>query len=133
MIRSIDKRSGRRLRIEPAVAAVLSHVPVTLIDISTSGAQIRHDTPLAFTPVKRYVLHFTCDGDSFDLGCTVARSSVEPCANGRRQVYTSGLKFTEIDPLTAERLWGLIGVLAIGALEEEAMAAAVPEFEVLAS
>ena len=114
-----DRRHARRLRIEPPIAGDLSHVPVSVVDLSTSGARIQHDAALVFQPGKRFVLEFRCDGEKFRINCNVARSRLDINNSAHRKVYTSGVRFVEMDEETAERLWGLIGFLAIDVLSHE--------------
>ena len=126
-----DKRNARRIRLVPPAAGDLSHFPVSVVDLSTSGARIQHDGPLTFQPGKRFVLSFTCDGERFRLSCTVARSRLDIQNSAHRKVYTSGVRFVDVDEDTSERLWGLIGLLAIDVLAHEAAAADEYEFTIL--
>ena len=115
-----DRRHARRLPIEPPIAGDLSHIPVSVVDLSTSGARIQHDAALVFQPGKRFVLEFRCDGEKFRINCNVARSRLDINKSAHRKVYTSGVRFIDMDRETSERLWGLIGVLAIDVLAHEA-------------
>lgn len=128
-----DRRHARRLRLEPPVAGDLSHIPVSVVDLSTSGARIQHDTPLVFQPGKRFFLHFSCDGEQFHVRCTVARSRLDIHSSAARKVYTTGVHFKDLDQDTAERLWGLIGLLAIDVLAHQAEAADEYEFSILSN
>lgn len=114
-----ERRHARRIRLEPPIAGDLSHVPVSVVDLSTSGARVQHDEPLLFQPGKRFLLEFRCDGDRFRLVCTVARSRLDISSSARRKVYISGVRFVDVDESTSERLWGLIGLLAIDVLAHE--------------
>lgn len=133
-MRKEEKRNARRIHLTEPVAASLSHFSVSLIDLSTSGARIQHDSPLAFTPGKRFNLEFRCEGESFTLLCQVVRSRMEQHRTvDRKPVYTSGVRFIDLDEPSIERLWGLIGVLAIEVLQQEAFAADLPvDFELRA-
>lgn len=128
-----EKRNARRICIDPPVAGDLSHFPVSVIDLSTSGARIQHDTALTFQPGKRFVLSFTCDGDRFLLPCAVARSRLDIHNSAHRKLYTTGVRFTELSEETAERLWGLIGLLAIDVLAHQAISVDEYEFKILAN
>ena len=128
-----DRRNSRRIRLEPPVAGDLSRFPVAVVDLSTSGARIQHDTPLTFQPGKRFVLEFCCDGEQFRVKCTVARSRLDIQNSAHRKVYTSGVRFVDLDDQTCERLWGLIGFLAIDVLAHQADGVAEPyEFAIIA-
>ena len=123
-----EKRNARRLELQPPVAGSLSHQPVSLIDLSSSGARIQHDAKMLFQPGKRFVLEFSCDGEKFRLSCTVARSRME--MNGSRTLYTSGVRFVDLSEEDDERLWGLIGFLAVDVLAHQAPTDEV-EFQIL--
>jgi PilZ domain-containing protein len=125
-----DKRSGRRIRLEPAVAGNLSHFPVSIMDLSSSGARIQHDAPLTFQPGKHFVLEFSCEGERFRLNCTVARSRMEMNPS-HRTIYTTGVHFAELDEATIDRLWGMMGYLAVDVLEHQAIAADQSDFELI--
>ena len=125
-----DKRSGRRIRLEPAVAGNLSHFPVSIMDLSSSGARIQHDAPLTFQPGKRFVLEFSCEGERFRLTCTVARSRMEMNPS-HRTIYTTGVRFAELDETTTDKLWGMMGYLAVDLLEHQGMVADQSDFEIL--
>ena len=127
-----EKRNARRIRLDPPVAGSLSHFPVSVVDLSTSGARIQHDAPMTFHPGKRFVLEFACEGETFHLTCTVARSRMEMNRSAHRTIYTSGVHFVELDETTIDRLWGLIGLLAVDVLAHEtSIAEAAYEFEIL--
>ena len=126
-----DRRYARRIRLEPPIAGDLSHIPVSVVDLSTSGARIQHDTALAFQPGRRFVLEFRCDGEKFRINCTVARSRLDINNSARRKVYTSGVRFMEMDDATWDRLWGLVAVLAIDVLAHESDQASGYEFAIV--
>lgn len=119
MATKADRRHARRIRLEPPLAGDLSHFPVSVVDLSTSGARIQHDAPLTFQPGKRFALEFRCDGEKFRMTCTVARSRLDIQSSAHRKVYTSGVRFVELDEATNERLWGLLGFLAIDVLAHQ--------------
>ncbi|HUP46630.1 MAG TPA: PilZ domain-containing protein, partial [Thermoanaerobaculia bacterium] len=91
-----EKRNARRLRLQPSVAGDLSHIPVSVVDLSSSGARIQHDAPLIFQPGKRFCLSFSCDGERFHIPCTVARSRLDIQNSAHRKVYTSGVRFVDL-------------------------------------
>jgi hypothetical protein len=115
-----DRRHARRIRLEPPIAGDLSRFPVSVVDLSTSGARLQHDAPIPLQPGKRFTLEFRCDGESFRINCSVARSRLDLASSTHRKVYTSGVRFVEMDDETWDRLWGLIGVLAIDVMAHEA-------------
>ena len=135
-MRKEEKRNARRIHLAQPVDGNLSHFPVAVVDLSTSGARIQHDSPLGFHPGKRYTLEFSCEGDRFELRCQLVRSRMEQNRGDEKRhlVYTSGLRFTDLDEESIERLWGLIALLAIDVLEQEAFRGEIPyEFEILQS
>ena len=131
MVRKEDKRNARRIQLDPPVAGSLSHFPVSVIDLSTSGARIQHDAPLTFHPGKRFVLEFACEGDRFHLTCTVARQRMEMQRSAQRTIYTSGVRFVDLNAEDIDRLWGLIGLLAVDVLAHESVIEPVYDFEVI--
>ena len=128
-----EKRNARRICLQPPAAGDLSHVPVSVVDLSSSGARIQHDTRLLFQPGKRFLLSFTCDGEKFSIPCNVARSRLDINNSAHRKVYTSGVKFVDMNDDTEDRLWGLLGVLAIDVLAHEAAAHDEYEFAIIAN
>jgi PilZ domain-containing protein len=134
-MRKEEKRNARRIHLANPVEGNLSHFPIAVLDLSTSGARIQHDSPLGFHPGKRYTLEFSCEGDKFELRCQLVRSRMEQNHGEKKQlVYTSGLRFMDLDEESIERLWGLIALLAIDFLEQEAFQEDIPyEFEILQS
>jgi len=130
MSKKEEKRNARRIALHPPIAGSLSHQPVSLVDLSTSGARVQHDVKMLFQPGKRFILEFTCEGDQFQLTCTVARSRME--MNGSRTMYTSGVRFVDLQDSDHERLWGLIGLLAVDVLAQAAHASETYEFEITA-
>ena len=103
-----DRRKALRVQLTPAVAAALSHVPVSVADVSMTGARIQHDAPLTILPGKRFVLEFSCNGERFRMNCTVARARMEMNPETRRISYTTGVRFMEIDEFTLARLWAAV-------------------------
>lgn len=127
-----ERRNARRIHLGQPVEASLSHYPVAVVDLSTSGARIQHHSALTFMPGKRFVLEFACEGEWFRLTCTVARCRLEARrASGQPAVYSSGVRFVDMDEASIERLWGLIAFLAVAVLEQEGIAEIPYEFEIL--
>lgn len=132
-MRKEDKRNARRIQFDQPVAATLSHVPVTLVDLSTSGARLSHESHIPFIPGKRYSLEVLCDGEIYNLNCRVVRSRMEQThqRSSRRLTYTSGVLFVDLTEESLEQLWGLIALLAIDVLEHEAHPKLVFDFEIM--
>ncbi len=132
MMRNGEKRTARRIRLDQPIAGSLSHVAISVVDLSTSGARIQHDVSLSIHSGKRFVLDFNCGGENFHLPCTVARSRLEMNRSAHRTIYTTGVRFLDVDDANAERLWGLIALLAVDLIAHEAVAAESPsDFEIL--
>jgi len=125
-----EKRNARRIRLEPAVAGSLSHFPVSIVDLSSSGARIQHDAPLTFQPSKRFILEFNCEGEHFRLPCTVARSRMEMNPS-HRTIYTTGIRFSELEESMIDHLWGIMGFLAVDMLAHETATSDASDFELL--
>jgi hypothetical protein len=115
-----DKRNGRRISLDPPARGTLSHFPVRIVDLSTSGARIQHDSPLVFQRDRRFVLEFAYEGEEIRLDCCLARTRLE-AGTSRRKVYTTGVRFVESDGVGLERLWGLMGWLAMDVLSHESV------------
>lgn len=130
MRQSDEKRHARRIKLDPPCEGTLSHQPVTIVDLSTSGARLQHPAPLVFQPGKKFVLEFRCEGEALRLECTLTRTRLEPGRN-RKPVYVTGIRFVETDAPTLERLWGLIGWLAMDVLAHEAVQAPASDFEIV--
>lgn len=125
-----EKRSARRIRLQPAAAGSLSHFPVSIVDLSSSGARIQHDAPLTFQPGKRFILEFACEGEHFRLPCTVARSRMEMNPS-HRTIYTTGIRFAGLEESMIDHLWGLMGFLAVDELAQEPVTSDASDFELL--
>jgi PilZ domain-containing protein len=125
-----EKRNARRIRLQPAVAGSLSHFPVSIVDLSSSGARVQHDAPLTFQPGKRFILDFSCEGEHFRLPCTVARSRMEMNPS-HRTIYTTGIRFADLEESMIDCLWGIMGFLAVDVLAHEPMTSDASDFELL--
>lgn len=125
-----EKRNARRIRLQPAAAGSLSHFPVSIVDLSSSGARIQHDAPLTFCPGKRFILEFMCEGEHFRLPCTVARSRMEMNPS-HRTIYTTGVRFAELEESMIDTLWGIMGFLAVDVLEHEPITSDASDFELI--
>lgn len=122
-----DRRRARRIQFPQPVHASLSEVPVTLVDLSTSGALIQHDINLPVTRAKDLTLQFEYEGEQYALRCQVSRSRVDQLRTTPEHVaYASGLHFVDLDEKTVDGLWGLIGQLAVGCLSPDAVLATLP-------
>ena len=130
MLSKIDRRHARRISLKPAVSGTLSHFPVRVVDLSTSGARVHHDFPMMLQPGKKFHLEFSCDGENFSVPCTVARARLE-MTDERELVYTSGVHFVDVDDHTSEKLWAVITGLATEDLEHEGNASPVFEFAIV--
>lgn len=125
-----EKRKARRIRLQPAVAGSLSHLPVSIVDLSSSGARIQHDAPFTFQPGKRFILEFICEGEHFRLPCTVARSRMEMNPS-HRTIYITGVRFAEMEEEMIDHLWGIMGFLAVDILAQEPMTSESSDFELI--
>ena len=130
MLSKTDRRYARRISLKPPAAGCLSHFPVRVVDLSTSGARVHHDFPLMLQPGKKFHLEFSCEGESLMVPCTVARARLE-MTDSRELVYTSGVHFVDVDTQTAEKLWAVIAGLAMDDLAHESSAAPVLEFSIV--
>ena len=125
-----DKRKARRIHFMEPVEASLSHNPVNLVDLSSSGARIQHAEALPFNREKKFMLHFKYEGERFSLNCQLVRSRFEKSA--RQLAYTTGVRFVDLTEEAHEALWGLLAMLAIGNLQQHVVADVAVEFEIVA-
>ena len=130
MLSKTDRRYARRIPLKPAVPGCLSHFPVRVVDLSTSGARVHHDVPLMLQPGKKFHLEFSCEGETFSVPCTVARARLE-MTDSRELVYTSGVHFVDVDAETSEKLWAVIAGLAMEDLAHESPGATILEFSIV--
>jgi hypothetical protein len=129
MRQSDEKRHARRIKLDPPCEGTLSHFPVTVVDLSTSGARLQHGAPILFQKGKKFLLEFRCEGEMLKLECCFTRTRLEPGRN-RKPVYVTGVRFAETDAAGLEKLWGLMGWLAMDMLAHESLQPA-GEFEIV--
>lgn len=108
----IEQRKSRRVHFEMPVEGGLSKMPVTVVDVSTEGAQIEHPFPLKRG--KHVTLEFVCDDERISMECEVTRCRLEKVHQGdsSRVVYRSGVHFTD-DGQSADTLWGIVAMSAL--------------------
>ncbi len=131
MARNEDRRTAPRIQMKPAVEAALAHMPVTITDVSASGARIHHETPFAVHTGKRFVLELTFGGQRFSLTCTIARSRLEMNPATRRTGYVSGLRFVDVDEFTIARFWMAMAYPSVQVSVREATLERAYAFEIL--
>ncbi|HUP47358.1 MAG TPA: PilZ domain-containing protein [Thermoanaerobaculia bacterium] len=103
-----DRRSAPRIQLTPKVSGGLSYFPISVVDLSVTGARLQHEPALMYAPGKRFVLEFTCDAQQFRITCEVARSRMDVSPATRKLVYTTGVRFVDVDQLTLARLWAVV-------------------------
>lgn len=88
-----DRRKIQRIQFDSPLGAKMEATPVTLLDISASGARIEHSFPLAKGKVIN--LRFDYEGRSLSIDCEVIRCHLENGTGGA--AYRSGLSFDTED------------------------------------
>lgn len=108
-----EKRKSRRVHFEMPVEGGVAKMPVTVVDVSTEGAQLEHPFPL--TRGKQVVLEFVCDDERVSVRCEVIRCRLEKIREGQesRVVYRSGVHFVGDDQRSSETLWGIVAMSAL--------------------
>jgi hypothetical protein len=88
---------GRRATVrlgfrKPRVAKFATH-DIIIVDLSTSGAGIRHQAKIA--PGTKGILRFRLEREHHEIECTIARSRLELVKSKDKtiQIYRSGLNF----------------------------------------
>ena len=93
-----ERRRIERIKFESPLEAKMERTPVTLLDVSASGARIEHSFPLAKAKIVN--LSFEYDGRSLTIACHVVRCHLEKVPRGA--MYRSGLTFDREDPAYVE-------------------------------
>lgn len=88
-----EKRKIQRIRLDCPIVAQIGSAAVILVDLSTVGARLEHDFPLAAG--KDLQLHLTAGGESVLVDCIVTRCKLERGVSGG-VAYCTGVKF--VDP-----------------------------------
>lgn len=106
----IEKRRVHRAVFGTPIQAAIAGLRVHLLDLSTTGARIEHEAPLA---VRRALkLRFDEGEQSFSVSCEsvrcrLQRSVVRPGA----VAYISGLRFTDSGEPSREAIRALVASL----------------------
>lgn len=90
-----DRRRAERVRIDGKIPALIGRGDGQLIDLSRSGAKIRHTTLVGRGATVR--VSFQCSERRFSASAEVLASRVVTIGGGDTQ-YESRLRFTAIDP-----------------------------------
>ena len=104
-----EKRKNVRVQFAEPIEATLSNVRVRIVDISTTGVRVEHDTPLVHG--RRLVLNFNCEEEILSVTGEVVRCRLDHSAAriGTRKVnYTSGLRFVDVNDDACDALWNLV-------------------------
>jgi len=89
-----EKRRVQRVVLEKPIEGALHKQPVTIIDLSTTGARVEHPTPMSGR--KQFDLRFLSGEEEFLVRCELVRSRLQRSARDRSAiVYCSGLRFVE--------------------------------------
>jgi len=126
----IEKRRVQRVQPDYAVIGQLPTGNVIIVDLSTFGARVDHQFPLAAG--RRVRLEFACEGEKISISCDVTRCKLQRSGttNGAI-VYSSGLEFVDVDAETTKALRRVIGGFVTRHLAERKasrMRAATTEF-----
>lgn len=92
-----ERRGPRRFRFAPPIDALMGRHHASLVDVSASGARVRHTIQLPPHSLSR--LRFKCDGATFDIAVRVLASRYITIGV-HRPLYESRLRFSD-PPATA--------------------------------
>jgi hypothetical protein len=112
-------RRVQRIHLPQPLVARLGASQVILIDISTLGARIEHNTPLNAGAFTR--LAFQWEEQEIASNCRIVRSRLERFSTGPNgmTIYHSGLEFDAMPDATRATLKKLIESFITRALEEQ--------------
>jgi hypothetical protein len=91
---SDNKRTVQRIRPDYPLIGQLPTGNVIIVDLSTVGARVDHQFPLAAG--RRVRLDFACEGEKVSLLCDVTRCKLQRGTSNGSVVYSSGLRFREV-------------------------------------
>ena len=111
-----EKRNVQRIRPDYPVVGQLPAGNVIVADLSTMGARVEHQFPLAAG--RRVRLDFSCEGESLSVLCDVVRCKLQKCTSTGGVVYSSGLCFCDLPPNTASALRRVIAAFVTRAIEQ---------------
>ena len=133
MALSGEKRTVQRVRPDYPLIGQLPLGNVIVSDLSTIGARVDHQFPLAAG--RRVRLEFACEGEKVSILCDVTRCKLQKSNGGGSVVYSSGLRFCEVPEGTAGALRRIIAGFVTRVIAEkrakrarEAAATAQPSF-----
>lgn len=96
MSSGIEKRRVQRVQPDYPVIGQLPAGNVIVADLSTVGARVDHQFPLAAG--RRVRLEFSCEGERLSVYCDVTRCKLQRSSNKNGAiVYSSGLRFVDLD------------------------------------
>jgi PilZ domain len=114
-----DRRRFHRIHLDSPLSAFLRDVPVSLVDLSLTGARIVSDA--RFSPGADTKLVFDWNEHHARVTCSVVRCTLFTFAKapGEKSLYQTGLKFTETIDDADRVVRELIASYVIRALEEQ--------------
>ena len=112
-------RRVQRIHLPQPLVARLGASQVILVDISTLGARIEHNTPLSAGAFSR--IAFRWDEHDVAAECRIVRSRLERFSTGANgmTVYHSGIEFGAMADASRATLKRMIGSFITRALEEQ--------------
>ncbi len=92
----LGTRQARRFRMDAAVEVRLAGTPITLVDLSRTGAYVVG--PIALRPHQRIVFSLATSELNLNIAASVAWVFFEPTRGDRPPRYRAGVKFIDVDP-----------------------------------
>ncbi|MGH9456734.1 MAG: PilZ domain-containing protein [Thermoanaerobaculia bacterium] len=114
-----SRRKCERIRLEEPIRAQLGGTPVTLNDVSMSGAGVEHQNSLQVGAKGR--LSFAWNGETINVSCTVLRCKLVGFVTGRDRaaVYATGVAFDGADVTPDHPIRQMIEACVRRALDEQ--------------
>ena len=114
----VEKRRVQRVALERPVPAFVAGMSAQLVDLSSVGARVEHDTPLGIR--REMKLRFEWDGSIVILTCVVVRCRLQRSRTmPGAAAYVSGLRFTVPDEAARGMIRGIVASL-LGSARSEA-------------
>ncbi len=89
-----EKRRIQRFSLDTPIAAKMSGLAVSLLDLSTAGARIEHSFPLQGG--RRSYLEFPWGDEGIQVQCEVVRCRLQKSVRQPGAIiYSSGLRFSD--------------------------------------
>jgi len=104
---NLERRSKRRLLLGHPLSASLGANPVWVVDLSETGARLRHQRTVSTLRNQRLVLRW--EDEAFVATATILSSRLVATREGI--AYVSRVRFAQMDPDTRGRLERIVAAI----------------------